>query len=177
MTQPPNSTISAWFTGRLPDEWVTTAPPHITVDRDEITVTIELDAPKLGADASADDVSEAFAARMTGWREDTREHRMNIARHAEHRFERKVAWAVRCGDRIEVFNNLAAPVMTRLRQPERLILDTLVEANIARSRADAVAWCVRLVGTNAESWLHDLRTAMRSVEEVRAAGPDSTTDS
>ena len=101
MTQPPNSTISAWFTGRLPDEWVTTAPPHITVDRDEITVTIELDAPKLGADASADDVSEAFAARMTGWREDTREHRMNIARHAEHRFERKVAWAVRCGDRLD----------------------------------------------------------------------------
>lgn len=173
MTHSQNSTISAWFMGRLPDEWVTTASPSIDIDRDEITVTITLEPPKLGGDASDDDVAEAFAGRMTGWREDTRERRMKIARHAEHRFDRKVAWAVRCGDRTEVFNNLAAPVMTRLRQPERLILDTLVEANIARSRADAVAWCVRLVGQNAESWLRELRTAMRSVEEIRATGPDS----
>ena len=99
MTHSQNSTISAWFMGRLPDEWVTTASPSIDIDRDEITVTITLEPPKLGGDASDDDVSEAFAGRMTGWREDTREHRMNIARHAEHRFERKVAWAIRCGDR------------------------------------------------------------------------------
>ena len=36
--------------------------------------------------------------------------------------------------------------MTRLRQPERLVLDTLVAAGVARSRSEALAWSVRLVG-------------------------------
>jgi hypothetical protein len=169
MTHSENSAIRSWLTGRLPEEWATTAPATIDIDRDEITITIVIE-PRDVADG---DVAEAVAGRITGWREDTREQRMRIAGQAEQRFERKVAWAARCGDRIEVFNNLAAPVMTRLRQPERLVLDTLIEANIARSRADAVAWCVRLVGRNADEWLTDLRAAMRSVEEVRATGPDS----
>ena len=168
-----NSTIRSWFAGRLPDDWVATQPANVEVDRDEITITIAVEPPQLDADVSELDLAEAFDGRISGWREDTRDYRMRIAGEAEHRFQRKVAWAVECGDHNVVFNNLAAPVMTRLRQPERLVLDTLVEANIARSRADAVAWCVRLVGQNTDEWLKDLRTAMRSVEEVRAAGPDS----
>ena len=43
-----------------------------------------------------------------------------------------------------------SPVMTRLRQPERLVLDTLVDAGVARSRSDALAWAVRLVGEHAD---------------------------
>ena len=84
---------------------------------------------------------------------------MNVAREAEHRFDRKVAWGVTVGERTELFTHLAVPVMTRLRQPERLVLDTLVAANVARSRADALAWCVRLVGRHTDDWLSDLRSS------------------
>jgi hypothetical protein len=61
--------------------------------------------------------------------------------------------------------------MTRLRQPERQVLDTLVDAGVARSRSDALAWCVRLVGEHAGQWLEDLRGAMGAVDELRRQGP------
>lgn len=67
--------------------------------------------------------------------------------------------------------SLAAPVMTRLRQPQRLVLDTLVDAGVARSRADALAWCVRLVGQHEGDWLAELREAMTHVADVRSRGP------
>ncbi len=168
-----STTIEAWFAGRLPSEWTDVRPAGITVDREEITVTIAVQAPELGDDASDADRAEAVAGRVAGFREDTRDRRMAIAREAEHRFERKVAWAVTVGDHAQIFTHLAVPVMSRLRQPERMVLDTLVAANVARSRADALAWCVRLVGKNADEWLGDLRAAMSTVDEVRAAGPDA----
>jgi len=62
-------------------------------------------------------------------------------------------------------------VMTRLRQPERLVLDTLVDAGVARSRSDALAWAVALVGEHAGTWLDDLRGAMSAVDELRTRGP------
>lgn len=168
-----STTIEAWFAGRLPSEWTDVRPAGITVDREEITVTIAVETPELGDDASDADRAEAVAGRVAGFREDTRDRRMAIAREAEHRFQRKVAWAVTVGDHAQVFTHLAVPVMSRLRQPERMVLDTLVAANVARSRADALAWCVRLVGKNADEWLGDLRAAMSTVDEVRAAGPDA----
>ena len=168
-----NSEIESWFTGRLPDAWTSTAPPTIVTDREEITITVTIDSPDLPGDASAADHAEAISGRMSGFREDTRDGRMAIAREAEHRFERKVAWAVCVGDDVAVFSHLAAPVMTRLRQPERMVLDTLVAANIARSRSDALGWCVRLVGRNVDPWLADLRDAMQTVDEVREQGPDA----
>ena len=171
MTSAHSSSITSWFSGRLPAEWTGTAP-SIDIDRDEITVTLTIEPPAMPDDPSEVDMSEAVAGRIAGFRDDTRERRMAIAREGEHRFERTVSWAVRCGDRTELFTNVAAPVMTRLRQPERLVLDTLIEANIARSRADALAWCVRLVGRHADEWLADLREAMQAVEAVRSAGPD-----
>ncbi|MEM1335430.1 MAG: hypothetical protein AAGG08_18435, partial [Actinomycetota bacterium] len=70
-----------------------------------------------------------------------------------------------------MFTQLAAPAMTRLRQQERMVLDTLVAANVARSRADALAWCVRLVGQNVDEWLSELRTAMEEVDRLREQGP------
>jgi hypothetical protein len=52
-----------------------------------------------------------------------------------------------------------------------MVLDTLVAANVARSRADALAWCVRLVGQHTGDWLSELRDAMQAVERLRAEGP------
>ena len=164
--------VRGWFLGRLPDEW-RTAPPEITVDREEITVLLtiaDVDLPDGSSDAERD---EARAGRARAFREDTRGRRMEIAREAQHRFERKVSWAVRVGDRTELFTHVAAPTMTRLRQPERLVLDTLVDAGVARSRAEALAWCVKLVSQHESDWLGELREAMSHVAEVRTKGPSA----
>ena len=63
--------------------------------------------------------------------------------------------------------------MTRLRQPERLVLDTLVDAGVARSRAEALAWCVKLVGQHESDWLGELQEAMSRVADVRTKGPSA----
>jgi hypothetical protein len=160
--------VSGWFAGRLPDDWFET-PPEITVDRDEILVVGRIRAPEAAGDAAA--TAEAAAGRITRFREETRDARMKIAREAEHRFGRKVAWGAQVGDSRALFTTLSVPVMTRLRQPERQVLDTLVDAGVARSRSEALAWCVKLVGRNTESWLAELRTAMESVQQVRDRGP------
>jgi hypothetical protein len=166
--------VRGWFTGRLPQDWTTEAAPEITVDREEITVVLTIPAPEVGAEASDVERAEALAGRIRGFREDTRDQRIELAREVEHRFDRKVAWGVVSGDRRELFTHLAVPVMTRLRQPERQVLDTLVEAGVARSRAHALAWCVRLTGEHAEEWLGKLREAMEQVREVRETGPELT---
>src|SRR5262245_16950808 len=165
------SSIAAWVTGRLPAEWTSAGEPTVDVDREEITITLVLEPPALPDDADEPARAEGVAGRIAGFREDTRERRMAIAREAEHRFGRKVAWSVRVGDHTERFTHLAVPVMTRLRQPERMVLDTLVAGGVARSRADALAWCVRLVGRNSETWLADLRAAMEDVDRIREEGP------
>ena len=163
--------IAAWFTQRLPEEWTAAGAPEITVDREEIVVVLALALPEAPAEATAAEKAQGVAGLIARFREDTRDRRIGVAREAEHRFRRKVAWGVRVGDIHELFTHLAVPVMTRLRQPERQVLDTLVEAGVARSRAHALAWCVRLVGQNTAAWLGDLRTAMERVEQVRNAGP------
>jgi hypothetical protein len=163
--------IRAWFTGRLPQEWTQAGTPDITVDREEITVRLELPTVELPDDATDDAKAEAAAGRISGWREDTRDARMAIAREAQVRFERTVSWGARIGDRAALFTHLAVPVMTRLRQPQREVLDTLVDAGVARSRADALQWCVRLVGQHTEDWLGELRSAMETVRAVREQGP------
>jgi hypothetical protein len=163
--------VRAWFAGRLPKDWTTDGAPEVRVDREEITVIVPVEGPSLADDATDAERAQALAGRVQGWREETREQRMAVAREAEHRFDRKVAWAARSGGEIHLFTHLAVPVMTRLRQPERQVLDTLVEAGVARSRAHALAWCVRLVGDNADSWLSELREAMEKVREVRGKGP------
>ena len=173
-TEAAQSTIAAWFAERLPQEWTATGPPRVTVDREEITVVLSLPGPNSAEGASEAEVDEAVAGRIARFREETRERRISIAREAEHRFRRKMAWGVDVLEREELFTHLAVPVMTRLRQPDRQVLDTLVEGGVARSRAHALAWCVRLVGKNAESWLADLRQAMTEVERVRSAGPEGS---
>lgn len=162
--------LSAWFTGRLPDEW-SIGPIEVDSDRDEVLVTVSLAEPDLGTEATEGARQTARQARIEGFREDTRSKRMAIAQDAQRRFRRKVSWAARSGDQVELFTTLAAPAMTRLRMPERKVLDTLVEAGVARSRAEALKWCVRLVGKHSEDWLSELREAMAKVEEVRREGP------
>ncbi len=165
--------INAWFAGRLPDEWFTGAA-EVSVDREEIIVVGTLAEPEGTQDAADDTRASAAAGRISRWREQTREERIGIAQAAEQRFERKVAWGATCGSTSKLFTHLAIPVMTRLRQPERLVLDTLVESGVARSRSEALAWSVRLVGQHTQDWLSDLRTAMASVDEVRSRGPQTT---
>ncbi|CAN5220925.1 hypothetical protein BH18ACT9_BH18ACT9_13380 [soil metagenome] len=173
ITSEQDERIRGWFAGRLPEEWQS-APAEVTVDRDEITVVLALTDVELAEGTAAAEVAEARAGRAKAFREDTRERRMAIAREAEHRYERKVSWGVRIGadaEHNELFTHLASPVMTRLRQPQRQVLDTLVDAGVARSRADALAWCVRLVGQHERDWLAELRDAMGLVADVRTKGP------
>jgi hypothetical protein len=173
---PPTDDLTAWLSGRLPDSWFT-GSPEVTVDREEILVVGELPAPENAADADPATRAASAAGRIARFREETREDRMEIARQAEHRYGRKVAWGARIpggGDDDgveELFTTLSVPVMTRLRQPERRVLDTLVDAGVARSRSEALAWAVALVGEHTEPWLAELREAMSTVDELRARGP------
>jgi len=166
-----NETITAWVHGRLPEGWFV-EPASVEVDRDEIVIVGKLALPDgVSTDTPAAEAREAAVGRISRFREETRDERIGIAREAEHRFERKVAWGAASGDTRALFTHVAAPVMTRLRQPERQVLDTLVEAGVARSRADALGWCVKLVGEHAEDWLGKLREAMSDVQKLRTEGP------
>ena len=166
--------IKAWFAGRLPDGWYAEAP-QVTVDDEEILVVGKL--PDLAPDASAseEDRKTSEAARITRFREDTRDERIRIAEEAQGAFGRFVSWGATVGGSKQLFTTASVPVMTRLRIDERQILDTLIDAGVARSRSEALAWCVRLVGENEGSWISDLRSAFEQVERVRAKGPDSGT--
>lgn len=157
-----------WFAGRLPESWFT-GDPTVVVDREEITVIGRLPDPQ-----EAETKARA-SGRASRFREETRGERMRIADEAQGRFDRKVSWGVEIGNGDDVerilFTHLAVPVMTRLKQPERQVLDTLVDAGVARSRSDALAWSVRLVGQHTEEWLDKLREAMKAVDDLRAEGP------
>lgn len=168
---PPADDAADWLAGRLPDEWFTGAP-EVTVDREEIIIVGTLPAPETPADASDEARAAAESGRISRFREETRDRRIGIAQEAEARYGRKVAWGAQIGEHRQLFTTIAAPVMTRLRQPDRQVLDTLVDSGVARSRAEALAWCVRLVGEHADSWLTELREAMTSVDEVRSRGPE-----
>jgi hypothetical protein len=162
--------IQGWFAGRLPSEWFV-GPAQVETDRDEILVVGTIAEPELPADASPDARNAAVGSRVSGFREDTRVKRMRIAEEAQHRFARTVSWGADCAGQRALFTTLSVPAMTRLRMPERAVLDTLVEAGVARSRSHALAWCVRLVAERQDEWLRDLREALEKVGEVRAEGP------
>lgn len=167
---PDASDAAGWFAGRLPEEWFTGAP-EVTVDRDEILVIGDL--PALTEEyTDAAERAAAQAGRISRFREQTRDDRIAVARQAEHRYGRQISWGARIGDTEELFTTLSSPVMTRLRQPERQVLDTLVASGVARSRSDALAWAVRLVGDHADDWLGQLRQAMQEVDRLRAEGPE-----
>jgi hypothetical protein len=162
--------LTGWFAGRLPTGWFA-GPPVVSSDREEILVVGTLSEPELAKDAAPEAVAAARGARIDGFREDTREQRMRIADEAQDRFGRRVSWGARCGDLTTLFTTVSVPAMTRLRMPERHVLDTLVDAGVARSRSHALAWCVRLVAEKQDEWLKDLRQALTEVQKVRSEGP------
>ena len=173
---PPADDAEAWFLGRLPEAWFA-GPPSVRVDREEIVVIGELSAPDTpdaptDASSSTDPAPAAAVGRISRFREETRDTRMHIADEAEARYGRKVAWGATIGEQRVMFSHLAVPIMTRLRQDERRVLDTLVDSGVARSRSEALAWCVKLVGEHTDSWLADLRNAMAEVDKLRTTGPD-----
>jgi hypothetical protein len=166
--QPDASDAAEWFAGRLPEGWFD-GDPTVIVDREEITVIGKL--PE--SESSGKEESEARASgRVSRFREETRPERMNIADEAQARYGRKVSWGVEVGGERTLFTHIAVPVMTRLKQPERQVLDTLVDAGVARSRSDALAWSVKLVGEHTQEWLAKLRQAMEQVDDLRAEGPE-----
>lgn len=167
-----NERLRGWFAGRLPDDWFEDAP-QLVVDKEEVMVIGRLAAPRVADDASDATRTAAEQGRIKQFREDTRDKRMRIAREFERASGQKVAWGADCGGTRELFTTLSVPVMTRLRQPERQVLDTLVDAGVAKSRSDALGWCVRTVARNADGWLAELREALQHVERARAGGPDA----
>jgi hypothetical protein len=178
-----DSVFADWFTSRLDPAWFD-GLPDVQVDDEEILVVGRLalasgSAQGAAEAAPADEGSEGSSpgheevelARIATFREETRDQRMAIARDAERVFGRTVSWGASCGGSRRLFTHLSVPVMTRLRLPERAVLDTLVESGVARSRSDAVAWCVRLVAEHESEWLAELTQALGAVRRVRADGP------
>jgi hypothetical protein len=147
--------VQDFFEAKVPKAWHV-GPLVIELDDDEI-----LCVATLPGDGTTDD-----------FRKTTRAERVAIANDAAERFRRKVSWGVQGqeGERT-LFTTQSAPITTRLRLPERVVLDTLVNAGVARSRADALSWCVKLVARHQAKWLADLRGALVDVERVRADGP------
>jgi hypothetical protein len=160
---PGESDVRSWFAARIPEGW-SSGPPEVEVDGDEILVTVQLPV-------DGDTDAAAREARIARFREESREQRMRIAEEGQRKFRRKVSWGAAVGDLKETFTTLSMPVMTRLRQPERHVLDTLIAAGVARSRSEALNWCVRLVAERQAEWLKDLKSALEAVEKARAKGP------
>lgn len=162
--------VRGFVAGQLPAGWFA-GPPEVTSDGDEILIVGTLPDVDLASGTSDEGRAAAREARIKRFREETREERIRIAREIERRFRRKVAWGARSGDEARIFTTLSVPVMTRLRINERAILDTLVAGGVARSRSEALAWCVRLVGMHQEDWIKALRDALVKVDEIRSKGP------
>ena len=165
--------LAGWFAGRVPDGWFTAAP-SVTVDADEILVVGPVSDVELAPGATEAERATARGARVSRFREETREARMAVAAEAEHRFGRRVSWGVEIAGETALFTTVSSPVMTRLRLAERSVLDTLIDAGVARSRSEALAWCVRLVGRHQTEWLQSLRDALGAVERARAEGPEGS---
>ena len=165
--------VARWFVASLP-AGLYAGPLDVRADREEILVVGPVPEPELAEGTSDALRTAACTAQVHRFREGSRAARTKVAVEAEHLFGRKVSWGATCGPVRVLFTSLSVPVMTRLRLNEREVLDVLVDASVARSRSDALAWCVRLVGQHEAEWLTELQGALRSVEKVRTAGPKSS---
>jgi len=149
-----NEEVAQFFAERIPQTWFT-GPVLLESDEDEIVCVGTLPPGRAPRE----------------FREATRAERVAIAQEAEARFGTKVSWGVEHEGETTLFTTLTIPTMTRLRLRERRVLDTLVDAGVARSRSEALSWCVRLVGRHQAEWLEDLRDALVGVERIRSEGP------
>lgn len=162
--------LEAWVRQRVPESWFTDL--EVSADHEEILVIGTLEEPQRDEDEGDSVHAAACETAVITFRETTREARISIAREAERTLGRTLSWGANCGAVRALFTSNTVPVMTRLRLPERRVLDTLVDAGVARSRSDALAWCVRRIGEREADWLEELREAFAHVEAVRHAGPD-----
>lgn len=161
--------LTSWLEDRLPDGWFEDRP-ELRLDREEILVLGRLAAPDPGEQA---DAKVATVGCIEAFRDRTRDQRVAIAQEAEVVWERKLSWGVTCGAVVTTFTTVSTPVMTRLRMEERAVLDLLIDAGVARSRSEALAWCVRLVAKHEGDWIAELRAAVEHVQRARAAGPEA----
>jgi hypothetical protein len=152
------TTIEQFFAEHVPSTWFDGA---LAVQHDEEEILV------VGPLAAGGQTPRDF-------REATREARVALAEEAEPLFRRRVSWGVVQDGQTTLFTSQSTPVMTRLRLRERAVLDTLVRGGVARSRSEALAWCVRLVAKHEGDWLAELRDALTAVEAVRRDGPVST---
>jgi hypothetical protein len=146
--------LAAWFGEQLPAAW-SSGPVEVDMDREEAQVVVPLAA---SVDAGS-------------FRETTREDRIRIAKQAEETFGVKVSWGASQNGRRRLFTTVRAPVAVPLALTERRVLDDLVAAGVAADRAEAVAWCIRLVGEHEADWLRDLRDAVASAPPRRRERP------
>ena len=169
---PPADDAAAWITGAIPDGWFT-EPPEVVVDRDEIIIWGRLPEPRAGRRRH-----RRRQGRRPGRPDQPvpgghpRRPDPGAPGRSSTATSARSAWGVRCGDTEELFTHLSAPVMTRLRQPERQVLDTLVDAGVARVPLRGAglvrhAWSA----STPRSGSTDLRDAMTKVDELRRRGP------
>lgn len=159
----------AWFAAQLPGGWFDDL--FVRCDKDELVVQGTIPGPEVDKDADPAVVELAELETAAAFREATREGRVNVALRAEALFERKVSWVVQAGSTTKAFTTLALPAMTRLGFDEREVLDTLVAGGVAKSRSEALNWCVQLVAHEQGEWLDQLRAAVGGIDAVRAKGP------
>ncbi len=170
------SEIRNWFKKRLPEDWYALtegfeAEIELLADRDEIVVIGPIADAENTDGADEDAVESARRAAVKDWRQQTRERRIEVASEAQERYGKHVSWGASVGGDRYLFTHISVPTMTRLKITERQVLDTLVNAGVASSRSEALAWCVRYAGKKEEQWLDELKSAFKSVSEVRAKGP------
>ena len=145
--------IERFFGAKVPESWFG-GRSRIEFDDDEILY-----------------VGFLAGGSVEEFRDSTRAARIAIANEAEARFRRKVSWGVERDGRTTLFTTQSTPVNTDLALSERAMLDTLIDAGVARNRGEALAWCVKLVRRNQAEWLGDLRTALVDAGPVPAEGP------
>jgi hypothetical protein len=169
------SEITGWVSGALPPH-LYRAVPTIDVDGDEILVVGDVGAPEVPEGLDAPGTAAAEGARISRFREETRDQRIAVARQAEARYGRPISWGASSGATSERFTTVRAPVATRLGLEHRKVLDRLVAAGVARHRGEALAWCVDLVQQNEEAWLTRLQDALDTLQRTvdDAPGQGST---
>ena len=159
--------------GRLPQDWFDGAP-EVTIDREEITVVGTLAVPDLPDTASAAERAAAVRGRVKGFREDTRDKRIEIARELEHRTDKKVAWGVAIDGRARAVHPPRragddAPASARAGGARHARRRRASHGPVPRRSRGASSSS----GKNTDEWLGQLRAAMEEVERVRATGPDA----
>jgi len=169
------SEITGWVSGALPPE-LYRGVPDIDVDRDEILVVGDVGPPAVPDGLDAEGTTAAERARISRFREETRDQRIGVARQAEARYGRPISWGATAGATTERFTTVRALVGTRLGLEHRRVLDRLVASGIAKHRGQALAWCVDLVQQNEEPWLTRLQAALKTLEDTAADAPRRSED-